>query len=184
MKNRCEQNISFYYYGQEHLILNVYKYIKGQVEQNNFVFLYCDDNITDMMNKNLNVNEQEMVGKIELDKVVINALSTLRDLNSLNEKIEFLKENGFWGGVIVVDAAFLIDHVGEINFLEYIKTLSNVCKENNLNIMTCYDFSDYINRGKKINEEIIKASYIHHDYRLYANKIMDAEKFNIYSNLA
>lgn len=184
MKNRCEQNISFYYYGQEHLILNVYKYIKGQIEQNNFVFLYGDDNIINMLNKNLNSNEQDMVGKIELDKFVINALSPVSNLNNMKEHIDFLNENGFWGGVIVLDAAFLIEKIGEVNFLEYIKTLSNICRDNNLNIMTCYDFSDYINRGKKINEEVIKASYLHHDYRLFANKILDSEKFNIYNNLA
>lgn len=188
MKNCCDKSISFYYYGQDHLILNVYKYIKSQIEENNYVFLYCDNDISNMFNRNLNINEQDMVGRIELDKIVINSVSLIEniteDLMPMKDTITFLEENGFWGGVIVLDATYLIDNIGETNFIEYIKSLSYMCKENNLNVMACYDFSDYINRGKKINEEVIKASYCYHDYRLFANKILNAENFNIYSNLA
>lgn len=188
MKNCCKENISFYYYGQDHLILNIYKYIKSKIEENNYVFLYCDSDMSNMININLNANEQEMVGDIKLDNIIINSSGSSHEATSYEAAMKDIKDKlekeGFWGGVIVLEATFLIKSIGEINFLEFLKELSDISKANNLSIITCYDFSDYINRGKTINEEVIKASYLNHEYRLYGNKVLEAENFNNYLNLA
>ena len=188
MNNRSNKNISFYYYGQDHFILNVYKFIKSQIEKNNYVFLHCDDNLYNMLIRNLDSNEKNMVGRISLDKIIMNPFFSMTNYkgedNPLKEIKEFIYEGGFWGGNLIIDASCLIDSVGASSFLECIGNLSFICKENNFNALTCYDFSDYINRNKRINEDIIKASYSFHQFRFYANKVISSDNFNIDENLA
>lgn len=186
MENYCNKNICFYYYGEDHLVLNLYKYIKGEIEDNNYVFLFCDDNIYNLLTMSLNSNEKSMVGKIEIDKII---LKEIFKKNSINyDHIEKIKtsvlDKGFWGINIIMDLSYLIKSIGEANVLEYIKNLSNICHKDKVNFLTCYDFSDYLSRGKIISEYIIKSSYIYHEFRLYSNKILPMDDFNINSYLA
>lgn len=183
MRNNHNQNITFYYYGQEHLILNIYKYIRSQIEENTYVFLCCHKDISTMIKKSFNSNEHEMMSTIKFDNIILEIILSLKELThpnfAMSKLNDFITEKGFLGGAIVIDATYLIKSIGELNFLEYLKLISNICNENNLSVMTCYDFSDYINYGKVINETIIRNSYLNHDYRFYSNKIINIEEFNI-----
>lgn len=189
MDKYCDKNICFYYYGEDHFTMNIYKYIKEQIEANNYAYIFSEEETFNLISNSFNSNEKTMIGKIDMDKLILNTLSRTNNGNLFKFKvIESLKEEvvekGFWGLNIILDSSQLIRSIGEAYFLEYISMLSSICDNCKVNILTCYNFSDYINRGKVINDVVIKASYTYHDFRVFSNNILPMENFNMNSDLA
>ncbi len=187
MTNFYGKNICFYYYGEDHLVMNLYKYIKQQVENNNFVYMYIDEDIYKILINNLDTNEKSMVENINIEKLLYTAskdeftTSPLsKFLNDLNRKS---LEQGFWRVNFIFDSSRLLTTSCKSTFLDCIKEISSICLDNQVNVLTCYDFLDYINRGKIISETIMKYSYTYHDYRMFGNDIIPIENFNINRNI-
>lgn len=189
MEKYCDKNMCFYYYGEDHFVMNIYKYIKEELEVNNYVYIFSDENRYNLISSSFNSNERMMIGKIEIDKVILNGLRIVSNYTPSQFKViqdiktEILNQ-GFWGLNIIIDSTHLITSIGEAYFLEFISAMSLICNECKVNILTCYDFSDYINRGKIINEDVIKASYLNHNFRIFSNNILPMESFNTNSELA
>ncbi|MEG1255682.1 MEDS domain-containing protein [Clostridium sp.] len=188
MNNFFGKNICFYYYGEDHLVMNLYKYIKQQIENNNYVYLYVGDDIHKLLLNNLDENEKNMVELIDVEKSILNSRTISTGFSSTSIYLNNLKSKviskGFWGVNFIIDSSKLLNTTCESTFMDFIKELSIICEKNQLNILACYDFLDYINRGKTINENIMKSSYDYHDYRMFGNEIIPIENFKINSNLA
>jgi len=91
--------------------------------------------------------------------------------------------SGFWGGCFIIDGAKILNNTCNTIFQEFIKALSNICEEERIDILTCYDFLDYVNRGKTITEDIMRGSYKYQDYRMFGNEILPIESFQVESNI-
>lgn len=165
------KNICFYYYGEDHLVINLYKYIKKSIENNNFVYMYINNETFNMVYNNLTNNEKQMIGLI-----------TIKDFTPMDNKtIEILKDKalkqGFFGIAMIIDAAKVIRETTPLVFEKTVKSEKRVCEKYRVNIMTCYDFIDYVGRGRYINDDVMKMSYLYHGYRLFGNDIVPVENF-------
>jgi len=187
MSNCCGKNICFYYYGEDHLVINLYKYIKQQIENNNYVYLYVDEDIYKLLTNNLDSNERLMIENIKMSSILISSYNENINSTMISKFLRDLKgkasNSGFWGGDFIIDGAKILNNTCNTIFEEFIKSLSNICEEEHINILTCYDFLDYVNRGKIITEEIMRSSYKYHDYRMFGNEILPIESFQVESNI-
>ncbi|MEG0306584.1 MAG: MEDS domain-containing protein [Clostridium sp.] len=188
MDNLYGKNICFYYYGEDHLVMNLYKYVKQQVQSNTCVYLYVDNSITNLLLRNLNEDEKDMVKSIDIPALIANNKLENVEILSLPAKMANIKlksiKNGFLGINFIFDSSKLLKSSYSDNFSEFLKDLSYTCEEFQINMLTCYDFLEYINRGKYVNETIMKMSYDYHDYRMFGNDIIPIENFNVNSDLA
>lgn len=177
------KNICFYYYGEDHLVVNLFKYIKQNIENNILIYINAPETIFSLLNTNLNKNEQNMVRRINLKKQYIDSKSLLDqdDKSLMLNKLTNLKKDaiveGFWGISIIIDASEVINNSSLLLYEEYLKSISLGCNNVKCNILVCYDFIDYINRGKLITEDIMKLSYKYHTHRMFGNEIVPVENF-------
>lgn len=169
------KNICFYYYGEDHLVVNLFKYIKQNIENNILIYINAPEIVFSMINNNLNKNEQEMVRRINFKKQLMNFSTSIAD-NLTKLKKDALSE-GFWGISIIIDASEIINNSSSPLFEEYLKSIALGCNTVKCNILVCYDFIDYINRGKLITEDIMKLSYRYHTHRMFGNEIVPVENF-------
>lgn len=169
------KNICFYYYGEDHLVVNLFKYIKQNIENNILIYINAPETVFSMINNNLNKNEQEMVRRINFKKQLMNFSTSIAD-NLTKLKKDALSD-GFWGISIIIDASEIINNSSSPLFEEYLKSIASGCNTIKCNILVCYDFIDYINRGKLITEDIMKLSYRYHTHRMFGNEIVPVENF-------
>jgi hypothetical protein len=187
MNNYCSKNICFYYYGEDHLVINLYRYIKQQIESNNYVYIYVDEETYKLLINNLDVNERRMIENINMSNILMSSYNETINSNMISKFIRELKNkasnSGFWGTHFILDGARILNSTCNTIFQEFIKSLSGICEEEHMDILMCYDFLDYINRGKTITENIMKSSYKYHDYRMFGDEILPIESFQIESNI-
>ena len=180
------KNICFYYYGVDHLVVNLYKYIKQNLENNICIYLYINKSVYDMLMNNLDENEKKMIYLVNIEKEILNVGTSCKD--SVETNIKKIKkkalDNGYWGMSLIVDASKILSNTCNSMYEEFLMTLSKTCSNEKMNILTCYDFIDYMERGKYINENIMKLSYEFHTFRMFGNEIIPVENFVLHDTTA
>ena len=180
------KNICFYYYGVDHLVVNLYKYIKQNLENNICIYLYINKSVYDMLLNNLDENEKKMIYLVNIEKEILNVGTSCKD--SVETNIKKIKkkalDNGYWGMSLIVDASKILSNTCNSMYEEFLMTLSKTCSSEKMNILTCYDFIDYMERGKYINENIMKLSYEFHTFRMFGNEIIPVENFVLHDTTA
>lgn len=179
MKNKSGKHISFYYYGQDHMVLNLYKFIKASLESNNFIYLYIDKSTYELLLSTLDDTEKQMIDKFNVENIIIcdkeNNYDVLQD--SLNEyKSKKIKE-GYNGIKYIFDARLIIENTTKNLFKYFLSSCMKTCNNTFIDILTLYDFGEYMAKNKVINDEIIKLSYIDHSHRLFANEVISIDEF-------
>lgn len=180
------KNICFYYYGVDHLVVNLYKYIKQNLENNICIYLYINKSVYDMILNNLDENEKKMIYLVNIEKEILNVGTSCKD--SVETNIKKIKkkalDNGYWGMSLIVDASKILSNTCNSMYEEFLMTLSKTCSNEKMNILTCYDFIDYMGRCKYINENIMKLSYEFHTFRMFGNEIIPVENFVLHDTTA
>lgn len=177
------KNICFYYYGEDHLVVNLFKYIKQNIENNILIYINASETIFSMINNNLNKNEQGMVRRINFKKELLASSSSNEhtDKITITDNLSQLKKaatsEGFWGISLIIDASEILSNSSITLYEEYLKATALGCNTIKCNILICYDFIDYINRGKLITEEVMKLSYKYHTHRMFGSEIVPVENF-------
>lgn len=179
MNTELGKHISFYYYGEDHMVINLYKYIKDSIKNNNFIFLYIEDSIYNLVLDSLSETERYMVGKIDLDKIIMNNSKDNSEFISKclnNYKIQ-KQEQGFTNIKLIFDAKRIIQETSINLFKSFASYCFDVISKEKIEILTVYDFGEYMVKGKYINDEIIKVSYIEHTHRMFANEVLPIREF-------
>lgn len=179
MKVTNSKNICFYYYGKDHYLVNLYKYIRVNMENNIYTLMFVDEEVFNLLMDNFDLNEKGMIGYVPSDKMLTSKeFSNKERIKNYVDKIKekFIKM-GFTTIKFVLDSSKIIENTSSSIYTNFVEILSIICAENNIDILTCYDFEDYICRGKIINEEIIRTSYDIHEYRLFGNEILSVDNF-------
>jgi MEDS: MEthanogen/methylotroph, DcmR Sensory domain len=180
------KHISFYYYGEDHMVINLYKYIKNSMENNNFIFLDIEDSVYNLLFDSLNETEKYMVGKINIENIIIsnnkNNSEFIRKCMS-NYKLQ-KTEQGFTNVRFIFDAKKIIENTSKELFKTFANYCFNVIEEEKIDILTMYDFGEYMTKGKYISDEIIKVSYAEHSHRMFANEILSTREFEEEKHLA
>lgn len=161
---------TFYYYGEQHLFINMYNYIKKGIENNEIIYLFVEDNIYNKLLKVLNENN------VCVDDIQFRNVKPLiqgnRDggLKSLKNEIykisledEVKKYNGIrWIG----QPSYAIKLNSQDAFLNFEKNLDMALKDTNASLLCIYDVNDYMDGGNIINKKVIEESLETHSYIL------------------
>lgn len=179
MKNKSGKHISFYYYGQDHMVLNLYKFIKASLESNNFIYLYIDKSTYELLLSTLDDIERQMIDRFNIENIIIydkeNSFDALEECLSIykNKKIK----EGYNGIKFIFDAKLIIENTNKNLFKYFLSSCMKTCNSTFIDILTLYDFGEYMAKNKVINDEIIKLSYIDHSHRLFANEVISIDEF-------
>ncbi|HBJ2623289.1 MEDS domain-containing protein [Clostridium botulinum] len=170
LKNVFGTHTTFYYYGEQHLLINLYFYINEGIKNNELIYVSMEEELYNKLLDFLKVN------KVPTENVKFRAVKELISghkkggFNGLVEtatnilgNIGIEKYNGLrWIG----QPSFAIEGTSQKDFLDMEADLNKFIKNMNAALLCVYDAHDYINKGKVINEKVIKESLQTHSFIL------------------
>ena len=164
----------FYYYGVEHLVINLYDYINKGIEKNELVYLCVEPEIYNSMFKYLcKSNNQVEILNISylINKNNTNDIEKI--LTGLESYKKFAEEKGYSSIRVVNQVSHLLNRMSREQFISFDKLLNEVVEKLNISIMCAYDFDDYLNKKQLIDEALMNQSLKVHNHRFYNFKMIE-----------
>jgi hypothetical protein len=166
---------TFYYYGHEHLFINLLPYIKYGVDNNELVTVSLSKDIFDKLMELLDIHGINKSGVIffPVKSMVIannvNGLDGLRQL--LSTLLKDVEQNNFKGARVIGQPSFAIGETSKEDFLKLEEVLNDAFIGMKASGLCIYDAFDYIHNRDIIDEDIIKNSLKTHSHLLYNNSL-------------
>jgi len=156
-----ELHSAFYYYGIEHLKVNLYYFIKRSESEDQQVYISSQKKLYNNLTEKLieaGISE-DIIHNHSVNNLILNCR---RDKNSLREKLHNSNKIKW---IIKVD--YSIKETSKKFFLEWEEKLTEVIKNTKSTMLCLYDFEDYMKEQKYIDDEIIEKSKDTHSHVLY-----------------
>ncbi|WP_158638666.1 MEDS domain-containing protein [Metabacillus litoralis] len=166
---------TFYYYGREHLLINLLPYIKHGVDNNELITVSLSKDIYDQLMELLDFHgiSRSGVKFFPVKNMVIannkNGLEGVRQL--LSALLEEVESNKYKGARVIGQPSFAIGETSKEDFLELEKVLTEAIIGLNASGLCLYDAFDYIHNREFIDEDIINHSLETHSHLLYSNSL-------------
>lgn len=164
---------TFYYYGLEHLFINLLPYIKYGLENNELVTVSLSKDIFDKLMELLDIHGLDKSGVIffPVKEMVIanneNGINGLRQL--ISTLLKEVESNNYKGARVIGQPSFAIGETSKEDFLKLEEVITEAFIGMNASGLCIYDAFDYIHNRDFIDEEIIKNSLNTHSHLLYNN---------------
>lgn len=174
-KNFFGVHSSFYYFGFDHLYINMKEYIDDSISRNEYVSFIVNRKIYNDIMDITGISEKNSSQISNIYKII----EIYKLLGKTGIKDKLLKyenkiiKRGFTGLKFILDTSYFISNTSKDDFLKFDFDITNIILNTKTSVMCIYDFEDYINTKKIIDDEIINKSYENHFYRLYKNKIVN-----------
>ncbi|WP_461205237.1 MEDS domain-containing protein [Clostridium sp. DL1XJH146] len=174
MDTKClkGKHAALYYYGREHLYVNIAYKIK-EAQKSNGKVLLCMDHSD--YNELLSILKKEFSYPINnVEFLDIRYMIELSKLNYEQFKVGFKnlasnsKKQGYQTTCVIGLCSAFINVASLNEFLEFEEKITEALENIQLNIICAYDIEDYINDRNTIGEEAIIRSRVDHKY-LYTN---------------
>ncbi|RMC92848.1 hypothetical protein D9O40_19305 [Clostridium autoethanogenum] len=169
-------NSSFYYFGLEHLIINMCQYIKEGIERKEKICVYTDLKLYKKLLKCVDT-KNNCVEYVDMTQV-INEYPKLKVNNIRREVLKYIdkiNKEGYVGVRFIIQVDYAIYNTSQNNFLNFNRNILNIILEMSASCMCIYNFEDYLKNKRFINEKVIKESYKIHNYRLYNRKLVSVK---------
>lgn len=168
LKNVFGTHAILYYYGEQHLFVSLYFYIKEGIKNNEFIYVSIEENLYNRLIDFLKIN------KISTEHVKFKPVGELIRSNKksgvpgLKETISsILWDNNKYNGVRWIgQPAYAIEAASQKDFLDMERNLNELVKNMNAAILCVYDTYDYMHGGSVINEAVIEESLSTHSHVL------------------
>lgn len=173
------KSIAFYYYGIDHLSLNLRHFMQQEVEKNRIVLTFPGDallrNAFDSSTALTTLHNAEMVREID---TVYNAFPKGTSSPDLMEELQKLMIQPFPKGeqedrgvTWFIDVKEMIKRSSKADYLRWMKELIKRQWELPCSVVHLYDFEDFLGSQQFIDEEIIGNALVNIPYVAYQLKI-------------
>ena len=151
---------SFYYFGLQHLVLNMYSYIKDGVDKNEKIYMCVEPEVYCELVKYL-----PDIYQFNYIKSYYSKLNEVR--TKLSRYIDKVVKAGYSGIRFIIQTDYMILGSSKECFMDFNKSVSRIILGMKASFMTLYDFEDYLKYKYIIDDEVILQSYRVHSHRLY-----------------
>ncbi|SHI01662.1 MEDS domain-containing protein [Clostridium grantii] len=177
------KNIVFYYGSTEHLLVNLVCYIKEAYGKNNRILVFLEEKLFEKLE---DVCRQIIGHDFFLEQINFPKLLTLD--NFYEEQVSYKKyidndekiiEKQYEGIQIIQQVSQTVKTISKNTYINNINGINNFIKKDNIDVLSLYDFDDYINEGILIDEEIIKNARIKHNFTLTNFEIVETNSLMV-----
>lgn len=169
----CGVHCVLYYCGIEHMLVNIYDYVNKESEEKELIYLHVEPELYKVIFESLHKEgfQIETFNIPHLMQIYHNeGIKCLADYFLDCERKA--KDKGYLGIRVVNQVSYLLKKVSNEDFLDFENVLTEAVEGKNISIMCAYDFDDYINKKKFINDTLLEQSFDNHNYRFYKFKLM------------
>lgn len=170
LKNVFGTHTTLYYYGEQHLFINLYFYINEGIKNNELIYISMEENLYNELLDFLKIN------KVSIENIKFKSVKELilgnkkGGLTGLNEAVTSILENSniekYTGLRWIGQPSYAIEGTSQKDFLDMEVNLNEFIKNMNAGLLCVYDTYDYIHKGKVINETVIQESLHTHSFVL------------------
>lgn len=168
LKNIFGTHSVFYYYGEQHLFINMYFYIIEGIKNNELIYLFMEESIYNKLLDFLKVNNvslEHIKFKSVKELIIGNRDEGLDGLQEQLNNISLDKEVMRYSGIRWIgQPSYAIHIISQEDFLDFEKNISKSLENTNASLLCIYDAYDYMHNSKFINKIIIKESLNTHSY--------------------
>lgn len=171
--NIAGRHSMFFYYSKEHLLVCLAQYLKSGIEKNEFcpIFLQPDwyQSLFEYF-KQINLpsrNIQHYPVNDMLESFTNGGASGFRE--KVLELTKWAKDEGFTGIRMIGQCSYAIELTSKKEFLKFEKAINDAFCGTAVGGLCVYDFNDFINTSKYIDDEILYDSFKTHTNIYYQN---------------
>ncbi|MFL0194376.1 MEDS domain-containing protein [Clostridium sp. WILCCON 0269] len=172
---------SFYYFGLEHLVLNMYNYVRDGISKNEKIYVCMAPKVyRELMKYVLDTYECTDIENFSASKI-INCYKELRPDEvklKFSRHIDEINKDGYKAVRFIVQTDYMILSTSREDFLNFNRAMLNIISGLRASFMCLYDFEDYLNAKHTIDDKVILESYKIHPYRLYNGKLQNWYKLS------
>lgn len=168
LKNVFGTHATLYYYGEQHLFVSLYFYIKEGLKNNEFIYISIEERLYYRLIEFLKINkisDEHIKFKPVGELIYSNKKSDLLGLKETLSSI--LLDNNKYNGIRWIgQPTYAIEATSQKDFLDMEINLNELVKNMNVAILCVYDAYDYMHVGSVINKAVIEASLSTHSHVL------------------
>ncbi len=174
MDNQClkGKHAAFYYYGRDHLYVNMAYKIREAQKSNEKILLCMDHNDYNSLLSILKNEFPYPINNVEfldvIDIIEASKLCNEKFLMILKNLISNSQNQGYESTCIVGLCSLFINETSLANFFEFEENITEALENIQLNVICAYDIEDYMNNRNAIDEKVMMSSRVNHKY-LYTN---------------
>jgi hypothetical protein len=167
---------SFFYYGFDHLCINLINYIKKGLENKELVYAYIFPEMYKIIVKfldNNNINSDNIKFKSLDELILLNSSKGFSEVDKIMSNIisEALSK-GFSGVRLINQPSFAIKQTSKQDFLDFEKILTKLFDNKKGSVLCIYDIEDYSHSNNYIDISIIKSSFNTHSHIMSKFELM------------
>lgn len=166
-----------YFYGVEHLAINMSPYIMEGIKNNELIYLSMEPQLRANLLNLLNLTDKEQVRFGAMDELV--EAHKARGFEGLHEAILELtaeaQSQGYRGVRYIGQPIFTVEERSIRAFLAWEDSLARALKETQFSLICIYDMMDYLHEKQFVNDEVIKISLQGHPHLLYQQQLEEME---------
>ena len=156
----------FFYYGKEHLLVCLAKYIKQGIDKNEFcpIFIQPDwfqslDSYLSHINR-LSRNIVHYPMNLMLESFMNGGYTAFR--KKVLELEKWAEDEGFSGIRLMAQCSYAIELTSKSDFLKFEKVTNDAFSGTKVSALCTYDFYEFINTSKYIDDDIVCDSFKTH----------------------
>ncbi len=177
LKNVFGTHAVFYYYGFEHLVINLYHYCKEGISNNELIYISMYPEQYEKLIKILDKNELDCRA-IKFRKKICLFNEHEKDFDPgesrkrLNKEIQLSQKQGYKGIRWVSQAGYTVRQISERKFIREEMHCNQLINNTSSSLLCLYDYQKYNNDPK---QELFRQSFKTHDYKLYKMELTESE---------
>ncbi len=158
----------FYYYGLEHLAINMYYYITEGIKNNELIYISMESELYAKLLNKTQFSLNAVKFKSVKDLIAIHKIAGNKGLKAnLYELICEAQNKGYTGIRYINQARFAMQESSKADFLNWEKSLTGVIQEIPFSILCIYDMLDYTQQQEYIDDDLIRHSLNTHSHYLF-----------------
>jgi len=169
-KNIFGCHISFYYYGVDHLIVNMCSYISRGIKNNELVIISAEQEVYDKLTlllKSSNIPSESVVFYPVEDMILLNKQKGVVAVrNSADKLLAEAKERGYSGIRWIGQPSYAMRNTSKEDFLAFELSLTEMVREKEISILCIYDAYDYMTDRKYVDCDVMNESMHTHTHIL------------------
>ncbi len=169
----------FLYYGKQHLFINLFQYIKAGIENNELIYVSMNPELYSRLITEVVVDKDKeaFLEFFSLPELIClyNSFGITPLRYAIKEIIKKTSINGFSGIRIIGQPSYVIKQTSKEEFFCFEEDLSKVLYDMKCSLLCIYEFEDYMNARKTIDQEIYSQALETHKNILYHLELMPVD---------
>ncbi|GAB6085852.1 hypothetical protein [Alkaliphilus crotonatoxidans] len=164
--------IALYYYGIDHLNINLKHLVQQETKNNKLILFFLGDDLKQSLNHHW-MPEIHKNPELIMENPITYTVHARENAieNNVDRTLTDALNNGYSGVTWFIEAKQLIKETSKSSFLDWQRSMNLCFNDSKCSVINIFDFEDFLGHQKFIDQEIIDSSLKAHQYVIHQLKL-------------